>query len=191
MDTPTNFLQKVLIIGLMNMVAILKIMVGLFLRLWLMVQFKQLVEKKLGQKFLLFILVLDMVFNDPVASFSYSSIGESNRMDFVFVELVKQSICFSLIPQYPTTDEIQLVRSTLVKKSLIANTAYTRESGESELKKGIASAISYGTLFLANPDMPKRFEPNEELNQADRMTMFGGGEKGFIDYPSFGYFHYF
>ncbi|MCP2040781.1 2,4-dienoyl-CoA reductase-like NADH-dependent reductase (Old Yellow Enzyme family) [Neisseria sp. HSC-16F19] len=38
--------------------------------------------------------------------------------------------------------------------------------------------------FLANPDLPKRFELDAELNQADRNTMFGGGEQGYIDYPS-------
>jgi N-ethylmaleimide reductase len=43
--------------------------------------------------------------------------------------------------------------------------------------------ISYGTLFLANPDLPKRFELNAELNQADRATMYGGKDQGYIDYP--------
>jgi N-ethylmaleimide reductase len=44
--------------------------------------------------------------------------------------------------------------------------------------------ISYGALFLANPDLPKRFEVNAELNEADRATMYGGGEKGYTDYPT-------
>ena len=140
--------------------------------------------EKVGIKISPFHPYAGMVFNDPVASFSYL-IGELNKMDFAFVELMKRNPMFPAIPQYPTTDEIELF-GTLVKKSLIANTAYTRESGESELEKGIASAISYGTLFLANPDLPKRFETNAELNQTDRMTMFGGGEKGYIDYPSLG-----
>jgi N-ethylmaleimide reductase len=43
--------------------------------------------------------------------------------------------------------------------------------------------ISYGTLFLANPDLPRRFELNAELNQADRATMYGGKDQGYIDYP--------
>lgn len=44
--------------------------------------------------------------------------------------------------------------------------------------------ISYGALFLANPDLPKRFELNTALNQPDRATMYGGGEKGYTDYPT-------
>ena len=58
-----------------------------------------------------------------------------------------------------------------------------KESGEAALEKGLAKAISYGVLFLANPDLPKRFELDAPLNQADRMTMFGGGEQGYTDYP--------
>jgi N-ethylmaleimide reductase len=36
---------------------------------------------------------------------------------------------------------------------------------------------------LANPDLPKRFELNAELNTLDATTMYGGNDKGYIDYP--------
>lgn len=71
----------------------------------------------------------------------------------------------------------------LTRHTVIANGGFDNETGKAELEKGIAKIISYGTLFLANPDLPKRFELNAELNQADRATMFGGGEKGYTDYP--------
>ena len=80
-------------------------------------------------------------------------------------------------------DEIELF-GRLSKNTIIANTGYTKETAEAELEKGIAKLISFGVPFLANPDLPKRFELNAELNQADRATMFGGNEKGYIDYPS-------
>jgi N-ethylmaleimide reductase len=51
------------------------------------------------------------------------------------------------------------------------------------IKKRIAKFISYGSLFLAHPDLPKRFELNAELNQPDRTTMYGGKDEGYIDYP--------
>jgi len=122
-----------------------------------------------------------VIINDPVATFTYL-IEELNKMDFAFVELMKRSPMFPLLPHYTSDDEIELFGS-LVKTDLIANSAYTKETGEAELEKGIAKAISYGVLFLSNPDLPKRFELNADLNQADRMTMFGGNEKGYIDYP--------
>jgi N-ethylmaleimide reductase len=43
--------------------------------------------------------------------------------------------------------------------------------------------ISYGTLFIANPDLPKRFELNADLNEVDKTTMYSGQDKGYIDYP--------
>jgi N-ethylmaleimide reductase len=69
------------------------------------------------------------------------------------------------------------------KHSVIANCGYTRETGEEAIQEGLANLISYGTLFLSNPDLPKRFEINAELNQADRATMYGGNDQGYIDYP--------
>lgn len=122
-----------------------------------------------------------IVFNDPVATFTYL-IEQLNKMDFAFVEMMKRSPMMPAVPHYPTTDEIALL-GQMVKTNLIANTGFTKETGEAELEKGIAKAISFGTLFLANPDLPKRFEHDAELNQADRATMFWGGEKGYIDYP--------
>ncbi len=73
---------------------------------------------------------------------------------------------------------------TLSKHPVMANGGYTRETGEQELEKGIAAMISYGALFVANPDLPKRFELNAELNEPDRNTFYGGGEKGYTDYPT-------
>jgi N-ethylmaleimide reductase len=86
------------------------------------------------------------------------------------------------VPHYPTDDEIDLFGKQ-VKHALIANAGYDNDSAEAELKKGIAKVISFGTLFLANPDLPRRFENNASLNQPDRATMFGGGAQGYIDYP--------
>jgi N-ethylmaleimide reductase len=105
-------------------------------------------------------------------------------MDFAFVELMKRSPMFPLLPHYPKDDEIELF-GKLSHNTLIANTAYTKETAEAELQKGIAKLISFGASFLANPDLPRRFELGAELNQPDRGTMFGGGEQGYTDYPFF------
>ncbi len=85
-------------------------------------------------------------------------------------------------PHYPS-DSIETF-GKLSTHPIIANCGYNRETGEAELQKGIAQMISYGTLFLANPDLPKRFEINADLNQPDRATMYGGQDQGYIDYPT-------
>lgn len=124
----------------------------------------------------------DIASEDPITTYTYL-IQELNKLDFAFIELMKHSPMFPLLPHYPKEDEIELF-GRLSKNTIIANTGYTKETAEAELEKGIAKLISFGVPFLANPDLPKRFELNAELNQADRATMFGGNEKGYIDYPS-------
>ena len=65
----------------------------------------------------------------------------------------------------------------------IANGGFSRVSGEAELEKANAAMITYGSLFISNPDLPKRFERNAPLNEPDRATMYGGQDQGYIAYP--------
>ncbi|WP_375303734.1 hypothetical protein [Niastella sp. OAS944] len=123
----------------------------------------------------------NMILDNPVDTYTYL-IEELNKLDFAFVELMKRSPYFPSASHYPADDEIELFGS-MIKQKVIANTAYDKATAEAELEKGIAHLISFGTLFLANPDLPKRFEMGAELNQPDRATMFGGGEHGYTDYP--------
>jgi N-ethylmaleimide reductase len=65
----------------------------------------------------------------------------------------------------------------------MVNGGYDWERSNTVLAKGEADLVSFGTLFLANPDLPQRFAVNAPLNQADPTTFYGGGEKGYTDYP--------
>ena len=49
---------------------------------------------------------------------------------------------------------------------------------------GRADLISFGLYFLANPDLPERLRRDEPLNPADKATFYGGGAKGYTDYPT-------
>ena len=122
-----------------------------------------------------------IAFADPVATYRYL-LGELNKLDFSFVEIMKRSPMFPFLPHYPQDDEIELF-GKMVEKTLIAGTGYTAETGEQELEKGIADLIAFGAAFLANPDLPRRFALNAALNTPDRATMFGGDSRGYIDYP--------
>jgi N-ethylmaleimide reductase len=65
-----------------------------------------------------------------------------------------------------------------------AGASFTRESGVALLVEGGADAIVYGTKFLANPDLPKRFKRNAPLNEPDQSTFYVPGEHGYTDYPT-------
>ena len=46
-----------------------------------------------------------------------------------------------------------------------------------------ADFVSFGRLFLANPDLPLRFARSAPLNLPDRGSFYGGDDRGYIDYP--------
>lgn len=52
-----------------------------------------------------------------------------------------------------------------------------------DIAHGDADLVSFARLFLANPDLPKRFASGASLNEPDPATFYGGGEKGYTDYP--------
>jgi N-ethylmaleimide reductase len=62
--------------------------------------------------------------------------------------------------------------------------SFDQASAENALADGEADAIAFGRLFIANPDLPKRFELNAPLNPYQRATFYGGNEKGYTDYPA-------
>ncbi len=65
----------------------------------------------------------------------------------------------------------------------IANGGYDRQRAERALVEGRADLISFGQSYLANPDLPERFALSAPLNRPDQSTFYGGGEKGYTDYP--------
>lgn len=117
---------------------------------------------------------------NPVEQFTLL-INELNKMPLSYIHIMNVPFPVDKFPHYPL-DPIETF-GKLTDHTVIANCGYTKDTGESALQKGIAKLISYGALFLANPDLPKRFELNAELNQLDRATMYGGQDKGYIDYP--------
>jgi len=119
--------------------------------------------------------------SDPTALFTHL-IKSLNEMPLSYLHLMNALFPTDQLPQYPRN--VMETFGTLSKHPVMANGRYTRETGEQELEKGIAAMISYGALFVANPDLPKRFELNAELNEPDRNTFYGGGEKGYTDYPT-------
>lgn len=67
---------------------------------------------------------------------------------------------------------------------LVLNNGYDKETAEAAISEGRADAVSFGSLFLANPDLPERFELDAALNKPDQATFYGGTEKGYTDYPT-------
>lgn len=71
----------------------------------------------------------------------------------------------------------------LFKGKVIMAGGYHRESAEEAVTAGLADGVAFGRLFIANPDLPARLATGASLNRYDRSTFYGGGEKGYTDYP--------
>jgi len=68
--------------------------------------------------------------------------------------------------------------------ALISAGGYTADSAKQAVAEGLVDAVAFGRLFIANPDLLERLRAGAALNPYDRATFYGGGEKGYTDYPS-------
>ena len=68
--------------------------------------------------------------------------------------------------------------------TFILNGGYTADRAEGDLKAARAELISFGSSFIANPDLVHRMESGATLAQADPALFYTPGEKGYNDYPS-------
>lgn len=68
--------------------------------------------------------------------------------------------------------------------TLIVAGGYTLTRANAVLQAGLADLVAFGQLFLANPDLVERFREDAPLNKPDPDTFYGGGAKGYIDYPT-------
>jgi N-ethylmaleimide reductase len=67
----------------------------------------------------------------------------------------------------------------------MANGGYDRERATAALRTHSADLVSFGRLFLANPDLLERLARHAPLNTPDPATFYGGDARGYTDYPTF------
>jgi N-ethylmaleimide reductase len=66
----------------------------------------------------------------------------------------------------------------------VANNGYTLESAKAAIESDRADLIAFGKAFLANPDLVARLRANAPLNIPEKATFYGGGDRGYTDYPA-------
>lgn len=59
-----------------------------------------------------------------------------------------------------------------------------KESAQALIAEQKADAAVFGSLYLANPDLVRKFASNASLNVPDRDTFYSAGPQGYIDYPA-------
>ncbi len=119
----------------------------------------------------------DMVDSDPKALVKYVAEQMSAR-GIAFFELRHD--------QHDRPEEIELAKIARkhFKGVLMLNGGFDRQSGEAAVASGLADAIVYGRLFIANPDLVARHRIDADLNPLDAGTLYAAGAKGYTDYPA-------
>jgi len=72
------------------------------------------------------------------------------------------------------------------KGAYIANNGYDFELANKVLAANAADLIAFGKPFIANPDLVERLKSGAPLNVPDKATFYGGGARGYTDYPALG-----
>ncbi|HEX2904546.1 MAG TPA: alkene reductase [Jatrophihabitans sp.] len=87
----------------------------------------------------------------------------------------------------PRSELIQQLRAAF-GGVFIANNGFasvtTKQDAEQILADGVAELIAVGRPFLANPDLPRRWQLDAQLNEPDPDTFYTPGPRGYIDYPT-------
>ena len=119
----------------------------------------------------------DMADSDPAALVKYVA-EQMSRRKIAFFELRHD--------QHDRPAELAL--ASLAREHfrgvLMRNGGFDQASGERAVSSGLADAIVYGRLFIANPDLVERFRLGAPLNPLRMETLYGGGAEGYTDYPS-------
>lgn len=121
----------------------------------------------------------DMQDSDPETLFSYV-LGQLNGFKLAYVHLVDAL-------EGDIRHGAKVVELAVLRKAydgvLIICGGYDQQRAELTLTEGLADAVAFGQLYIANPDLVARFKGNAPLNTPDVNTFYGGSEVGYTDYP--------
>ncbi|ABM96642.1 MULTISPECIES: alkene reductase [Methylibium] len=71
-----------------------------------------------------------------------------------------------------------------VKAPWIVNNGYDRDMAIEAVADGRADVVAFGRPFISNPDLVQRLRVGAPFAALDRDTLYGGGAKGYTDYPA-------
>lgn len=126
----------------------------------------------------------DMGDSDPDATFGHL-VAELAKRDLLFLHVVETGAVGTgegdafLASRHPLFSRIR----EIWPGALMTNGGYDRARADAVIGAGQADLVSFGALYLANPDLPERLLAGSPMNPPDRPTFYGGGAAGYTDYP--------
>ncbi len=117
--------------------------------------------------------------SDPQPQFDYL-VEQLNALDLVYLHVVEGATGG---PRDVAPFDFGALR-TRFKNTYLANNGYDLELATTRLNDGKADLFAFGRPFISNPDLVERLETGAPLAALDPATLYGGGAKGYIDYPT-------
>ncbi|CAH8390969.1 unnamed protein product [Eruca vesicaria subsp. sativa] len=109
-------------------------------------------------------------------------VQEMNKHGVLYCHMVEPRMKL-LEEMFECNESLRPMRNAF-KGTFIVAGGYSREDGNKVVEEGGADLVGYGRTFLANPDLPRRFELNAPLNTYDRSTFYTSDPVvGYTDYP--------
>jgi N-ethylmaleimide reductase len=127
----------------------------------------------------------DIYDDNPEATFGYIAERLSDY-GFAYLHIVNPAAEQMQKEEEPDPGALSMVE-TIRKKfkgTLIVAGGFQADTAARWLRERRADLIAFGRKFIANPDLPERLRLGGPFNIDDPTTYYGGGEKGYTDYPS-------
>lgn len=124
----------------------------------------------------------DMSDSNPTALFTYVT-EQLDKFGLAYLHVIEPRV----VGSYMDEDGIEPVASMQLRKifkgRIMAAGGFDRDGAVAIIQNGHADMVAFGRHFLANPDLPYRYQHGLQLNPYDRDTFYGGDETGYLDYP--------
>lgn len=122
-----------------------------------------------------------MMDEETIPTFDYI-IGKLNDYDLAYLHLSEPFTDVSEI-SYAEPHIAKRYRP-IYKGTLMINSGFDQEKGNAVIERGDADLVSFGKLYVSNPDLVERFANNLPMADWDKDTFYTPGKKGFTDYAT-------
>ncbi len=118
---------------------------------------------------------------DPAPLFTYGYLAcQLDRLGTGYLHVYDQSGSWMHDPQ---SEMLQHLRACYSKTMILCG-GFDRQRAEAALRADSGDLIAFGKHFIANPDLVQRLQIGAPLSRWDSATIYKGGAKGYIDYPT-------
>jgi N-ethylmaleimide reductase len=118
--------------------------------------------------------------SDPAGTYGYV-VERLNAFGVAYIHVIEGATQGPR--EVPGGFDLQNLRRAF-KGLYMANNGYDLGLALEARLQNLADLISFGRLFIANPDLVERLRIGGPLNAPDQATFFGGGAAGYTDYPA-------